>query len=87
MSGQYSLGEHYEAFIRAQVTSGRYAAESDVLREALRLLEAAETERQNAIREVRQSIERSRADGRTYSEDEVFDFLENRLQDWERGAV
>ena len=36
------LGEHFDALIRKQVESGRYANASEVVREGLRLLEAQE---------------------------------------------
>lgn len=34
-----SLGDHWEAFIRAEISSGRYASASEVVRDALRELE------------------------------------------------
>jgi antitoxin ParD1/3/4 len=37
-----SLGTHFEAFVASQVSCGRYASASDVLRAALRLLEEDE---------------------------------------------
>jgi antitoxin ParD1/3/4 len=39
LSTSYALGEHWEEFIRAQVHGGRYANESEVIRDALRLFE------------------------------------------------
>lgn len=37
-----SLDPHWEAYIKAQVESGRYASASEMMREALRLQEARE---------------------------------------------
>lgn len=39
MPSSYSLGAHYEAFVQAQLASGRYNNASEVLRDALRLME------------------------------------------------
>lgn len=38
----FSLGEHWENFIKAQVETGRYATASEVLRTSLRILEQRE---------------------------------------------
>ena len=40
----FSLDEHFNAFIDAEVASGRYRSASDVVRLALRLLEDRETQ-------------------------------------------
>ena len=37
-----SLGDYFTGFVEKQVASGRYATTSDVIREALRLLEERE---------------------------------------------
>jgi len=39
----FSLGDHFNSFVEAQVTEGRYDNASDVMRAALRLLEERET--------------------------------------------
>jgi len=38
----FSIGDHFSAFVAAQVTQGRYSSASDVVRAALRLLEEQE---------------------------------------------
>ncbi len=39
----YSVGEHFNKFIREQVVAGRYNNASEVVREGLRLVEEHET--------------------------------------------
>ena len=39
MPSSYSLGEHFEQFVKDQVGTGQYASASEVVRDALRLLE------------------------------------------------
>ena len=39
MAGSYSLGEHFENFIKQQVASGLFNNESEVVRDALRQAE------------------------------------------------
>jgi antitoxin ParD1/3/4 len=75
MPSSYTLGKHFEAFVKAQVASGRYNNASEVLRDGLRLLE----ERERKLAALDAAIARSLADveaGRVTDADEVFDRLE-----------
>ena len=40
----FSLGDHFSAFVEAQVDQGRFSSASDVIRAGLRLLEAQEAQ-------------------------------------------
>lgn len=42
-----SLGAHFDEFIAQQLQSGRYGSATEVVRTGLRMLEEAETRRQN----------------------------------------
>jgi len=52
-----ALPEALETFIQQRVASGRYASSSDVVREALTLLEHREREREAVIDEIRREIQ------------------------------
>ena len=51
-----SLTEHLEEFINDKVASGRYTSASEVVREALRLLEEQDRLRQLRIRQLEQDV-------------------------------
>ena len=77
MPSSYSLGPHFESFVRDQLSSGRYQNASEVLRSALRLME--ERERRLAGQDA--SIKQGLADveaGRVFDADTLFDELEAR---------
>ena len=77
MPSSYTLGKHFEAFVQAQLASGRYNNASEVVRDALRLME----ERERRLAAVDAAIERGTADikaGRVHDADTVLDELEAR---------
>jgi len=53
-----SLTPELESWVDERVRSGRYASASEVIREALRLLEEQELAKQQRIATVRQKIDR-----------------------------
>jgi antitoxin ParD1/3/4 len=57
MPSSYTIGEHYEAFARKLVQSGRYASVSEVLRDGLRLMEEREQLREIKLKALKEAIE------------------------------
>jgi len=75
MPSSYTLGPHYEAFVKGQLSSGRYNNKSEVVRDALRLME----ERERRMAALDAAITRGLADanaGRVEDAEAVFDRLE-----------
>jgi antitoxin ParD1/3/4 len=60
MPRSFALGHRFEAFIDTQVQGGRYNNASEVVREALRLLEDRETLRDIRLAELRRLAEEGR---------------------------
>src|SRR5438132_13421991 len=50
-----NLTEHFDHFVEHQVSSGRYSNASEIVREALRLLEEQEQERQAKMKALRRA--------------------------------
>ena len=50
-----NLTEHFDDFVERQVSSGRYSNASEIVREALRLLEEQEQERKAKLKALRQA--------------------------------
>jgi antitoxin ParD1/3/4 len=78
MPSSYTLGPHFSAFVQTQLASGRYNSASEVLRDALRLME----ERERRLASLDRAIERGMADtdaSRVHDLDDVFDALDAEL--------
>lgn len=78
MPSSYAVGEHFERFIRQQVDGGRYASASEVVRDALRLLEQQEQRRVASIEALRAEVKKGLASGRGGSAEEVLGRLERK---------
>lgn len=72
-----SLGKHFTGFVNDQVTSGRFASASEVVRAALRLLE----EREAHLEVLRAALIEGEESGTSdRSMDEIFDSARARHQ-------
>ena len=78
MPTSVALGNHFEAFVRDQLQSGRFNNASEVVRAGLRLLEEREERKQLELDALRAQIAAGRASGPTKSADAVFDRLETK---------
>lgn len=57
MASSYSLGAHFEGFIKGLVDSGRYASASEVMRDSLRLMEERERQRAAKLEALRAALQ------------------------------
>ena len=79
-----SLTPELDAFLQSRVQSGRYQTTSEVVREALRLLERQEQERDEALLWRRASLERGAEEanrGALLDGDEVFSELRDMIEE------
>lgn len=63
-----ALNEHYQSFINTQVGTGHYASASEVVRAALRLLEAHEMKVQRLRAEIQKGLDSGTVSGEAYQE-------------------
>lgn len=70
----------WETFVRDSIASGRYADESEVLKEALRLLEKRDSQLEDLQRAIREGEE----SGEPIPADEVFAKLRARISEREK---
>ncbi|PAT31249.1 type II toxin-antitoxin system ParD family antitoxin [Vandammella animalimorsus] len=73
-----ALGNHFEAFIRDQVQSGRFNNISEVVQAGLRLLQEQEGRRQLELQALREEIAAGHASGTAQCADAVFERLETK---------
>lgn len=87
MPSSFTLGAHFEGFIKQQVNSGRYASASEVVRDSLRLLEEQEVMRQARLDALRAEIEQGAASGPGIPADQAFANVRRRIADLAAGAA
>jgi antitoxin ParD1/3/4 len=81
MPRSFALGPRFEAFIDAQVQGGRYRNASEVVRDALRLMEDHEQARERQNAELRHLAEAGRRSGRSDTDGEaLLDRLEAKYR-------
>jgi antitoxin ParD1/3/4 len=80
MPSSYAIGTHFERFIKQQIENGRYASASEVVRDALRLLEEHEELREAQLRILREQLKEGINSGPGIPADEVFDRLEAKYR-------
>lgn len=79
MPSSFTLGAHFEGFIKSQVNSGRCASASEVVRDSLRLLEEQDAMRQARLDALRAEIETGVASGPGIPADEAFASARRRI--------
>ena len=72
MASSYSLGSHFETFVQSQLASGRYNNASEVLRDALRLME----ERETRLLALRATLNASIEAGGKHDDDDITQALD-----------
>ncbi|HEY3654564.1 MAG TPA: type II toxin-antitoxin system ParD family antitoxin [Steroidobacteraceae bacterium] len=78
MPSSYTIGDHFENFVKEQLDGGRYASASEVIRDGLRLLEEDQQRRQAVIDGLRGEIKKGRHSGKPKPAAEVLDRLERK---------
>ena len=76
MTTSYTVGEHFESFIKKQVEDGRYNNASEIVREGLRLVE----EREAKLQALREHVNSAIAMGGLHTDKEVETFLEREAE-------
>lgn len=80
MPSSYAIGNYFEGFIKQQLESGRYASASEIVREALRLLEEREEQRAIQLEKIRLQLQAGVDSGEGIPAEKVFDRLEKKYR-------
>ena len=80
MPSSYALGEHFEHFIKQELAGGRYATASEVIRDALRLLELERRTEEATIEALRTEVRKGRASVARKPAEEVLGRLEQKYK-------
>jgi len=80
MPSSYAIGNHFQGFIKRQLASGRYASASEVVRDALRLLEEREAAREADLHNLRGLIREGMDSGPGVPALGIFDRLEAKYR-------
>ena len=78
MPSSYAIGAHFEQVIKDQLSGGRYATASEVVRDALRLLEREEQRRNACLAALRSEVQQGLSSGAGNAADDVFQRLERK---------
>lgn len=85
-----SITPELDAFLQSRVQSGRYQTTSEVVREALRLLERQENERDEARQQLKAKLERGAtpaAAGELLDGDQVFEELREIINERRQAKI
>ncbi len=86
MPTSVALSEHFEIFVKQQVSAGRFNNVSEVVRAGLRLLEDQEQLQALKLQELRTAIHAGSASGASVNSEQVFDRLERKYKDAQNTA-
>ena len=78
MPSSYAIGSHFERFVKKQIERGRYSSASEVIRDALRLLEEREELRAARIDNLRGKIQAGIDSGPGLPAEDVLTRLETK---------
>jgi antitoxin ParD1/3/4 len=78
MASSYTLGSHFENFVKSLVESGRYSTASEVMRDGLRLLQEREEFQAAKLQALREAVDEGVRSGPGIPADEVISDLRAR---------